>query len=108
MDKAIELLRELAQKLGQTVETLWPHAVRYVVVNAATVVVCGAVFLAAGVCLGIVSLRRLSNHGDEAWTAGAVGGIAMLFVGLLLVAGRLPVLIEPVGALVLQILSSRH
>src|SRR3990167_9116138 len=34
MDKAMELLEQLAAKIGQTVEILWPHAVRYQAVSA--------------------------------------------------------------------------
>jgi len=34
MEKIIEALTKLAETMGQTVETLWPHAVRYTAVNA--------------------------------------------------------------------------
>ena len=34
MDKAMELLEQLAAKIGQTVEILWPHAVRYQAISA--------------------------------------------------------------------------
>jgi len=58
MDKAMELLQELATKLGTTVETLWPHYVEYIWAYA---VGEAAIFLAALVAL-VVALRIHGNR----------------------------------------------
>jgi len=45
MSEAVELLRELAVKLETTVEALWPHAIRYIVVDALAPIVVTLLFI---------------------------------------------------------------
>ena len=108
VDKAVELLRELVGKLGQTVETLWPSAVRYVVVDALSGALIAGMLGGACLILG----WRISKLWDEedydyvqvitiTWVMTAImvclcWGIALSF---------LPAVFEPVGYLVHKALS---
>ena len=107
MDEAISLLRDLAAKLGQTVEELWPHAVRYQAVSALTwIVVWTAVFLAAGALM--LSQKKQSYWIDDETPTAKFIFTVLFFFALIAWIGvmgtNLPIVLEPTGYTVTGIL----
>ena len=111
MNEAMELLRELAEKLGQTVESLWPSVVRYYAISA---IVNIAVSLGI---FAIVSIVLRANRQKPFWIddntptlrlfAAIVVSIAAIFlIGTFL--SQMPIIIEPTGYAVDQILHYRR
>lgn len=114
-DKAIDTLRELAGKLGQTVEALWPVATRYVAVDAAVSVAVGLVtsmgMVAAALYLRTAYLRLTDERKVEVGPLLIGSTIFCVVVALLTATGVmtecLPSVLEPTGALVHRILGVR-
>ena len=83
MDKATELLEQLAAKLGTTVETLWPQCVGGVWVDALVTVVVLVLLAALLVCARRTALKKCVASDDD---AGAVivelvfGFLAVMFL----------------------------
>jgi len=107
MDEAINLLRDLAAKLGQTVEELWPHAVRYQAVSALTWIgVWTAVFLAAGALM--LSQKKQSYWIDNDTPTAKFIFTVLFFFALITWVGvmgtNLPIVLEPTGYTVTGIL----
>jgi hypothetical protein len=111
-DKVVDALQQLATKLGQTVEALWPHAVRYEAID-------GAVNILVGLVLAFFSWKLFKRGGfqfraSQAPEAGpfrqvdlqmAGAGIYVLAICLaiaatLLIGSGIPQALEPTGALV--------
>ena len=114
MDKAMELLEQLAAKIDQTVEILWPHAVRYQAVSA-TVAVAIWTFVA------VVLWFAYWKFSGQPWTfpsASERSGDDYPSARLLLVifapiatcvavmawVYQFPVVLEPVGYTVMKII----
>lgn len=108
MTEAVELLRELATKLGTTVELLWPHAVRYIVVDALSPII---VTLLAVLVISIIFYKVK----DLSWTLGddycpsiklvvaIILGVSFLVLCINL-ERELPRIFEPTGYLVHRII----
>jgi len=108
MTEAVELLRELATKLGTTVEVLWPSAVRYVAVSAASTVVGWAIWLLAigGLLYSFRNLAWVTQDGHPTLKLfTAVLFVLSLVFGLTVITHSVPNLIEPTGAVVYSILN---
>jgi uncharacterized membrane protein len=116
-DKVINLLTDLAGKLGQSVETLWPHAVRYEAMSAlgwmgasvAVVILC----LVYRAKLGKV-LKRLDEADSYSASMDAMpyqaanATVCVTAIAFVLVFfAQLPILLEPTGYLVRSVLGVR-
>ena len=107
MSEAVELLRELATKLGTTVETLWPHAIRYVVIEGLCSIVFTVLFL---LIFGIIlyKLRNSSWLVDDEYPSMRfiVAGVFSFFliISCIVIPCDLPKILEPTGYLVYNIL----
>lgn len=124
MEKLAELLQKLAEQVGQTVESLWPHAVRYVAVQHG-VKALGALF---GFAVCVLFIRKCWAHAATlpewvtrgvyscgtyqvenevrqiwVWVPAVVGGVGGL-VSAITFFSVLPPVFEPVGFLVVSIL----
>lgn len=110
MDKVVELLGQLAEKLGQTVEALWPHAVRYVVVDGLVGVAFGLVMFGLSLYVVLKLVPFLREEGKKSildqsdlyvWAVVAMALCAVaLPVALFGIFANLPQVFEPVGYLV--------
>ena len=106
MEKAMDLVRELAGKLGQTVETLWPSAVRYVVVDGVADFLIGGV---VGTVLLLVTLKlakwlkedEQGYHAEWAIPVAIFSGIIGL-VFWCVALSQIPAIFEPTGYLIHQ------
>lgn len=103
-DKVMEALRELAAKFGQTVETLWPHAVRFVVFDGLAMALMG-IFLIAGATVYWRRLNRKPLHDDDAQGVLRVILGIVFIIGVILVCAPLGQIIEPTGYLVTKLLA---
>ncbi len=106
-DNAVNLLKDLASKLGQTVEALWPHAVRYVVVDGIVGFVFCVVVGGAALYFGPKLLRwvKSDKFGEEDWQVGVMvlGGICCLLAALtclICIPDSIIKVIEPTGYLI--------
>jgi len=113
MDKAIELLEQLGAKIGQTVETLWPHAVRYEALSAAIIIVMWT-FIAA------VLWFAYWKFSDQPWTFPSarwkndnypsakfyliIFAPFATFIAVMTWLVQFPVVLEPVGYTVMKII----
>ena len=109
MKEITEMLTQLADKLGMTVASLWPHAVRYVALSALfnLLTVTGALGLSA---LWFWRVRKSDwiggKYGDsptqKIFAAAALGITLLLFI--MTIGTNLTVIFEPTGYLVRQLL----
>ncbi len=98
MEKLIESLEKLAATMGQTVEVLWPHAVRGVAIEGVVWIVVWAVPL-------IICRIIAHNLRDDEWDWDApsrknitfIVSMVLLFIEVLVVGTNLPQVLEPVG-----------
>ena len=111
MDEALELIRELAGKIGQTVDGLWPHAVRYYALEALAVVLGSffALIVALGIFYGLRNRPWLRGNQYDRWPSermivGFICGI-VFFVTLVNFCRQFPIIMEPTGYAVNKILS---
>ena len=114
MEKVMALLETLAQKIGQTVEILWPHAVRYEALSAGVM---------SGIWTCMASILWLSywKFSDQPWTFPCPSGRPddrypsaklLLIIAALVITSiatlvwilQLPIVLEPTGYLVVKIL----
>lgn len=116
MDKALELVAQLAEKLGQTVEALWPEAVRYVVVDG----LVGAIGWAIVFGLPLYTLRKLVPflreegaksplNQNDMFVGAVVAAILCVAVLPFALAGvflNLPQVFAPEGYLVTKVLTA--
>jgi hypothetical protein len=115
MEKALEFLKELADKLGQTVESLWPTAVRYVVVQAATNIVfkvATIIFLTVVVRFVWKNLNEFEKgHDSEGRQIGKILSVIVytvtVFLLIVFMSDDITHIIEPTGTLVARFLSYR-
>lgn len=109
--KALDMIRELAGKLGQTTEYLWPHAVRYVAIREAIAFSASLVALA----FSLYFLKRSwSNAIFEEWEETPsviapviVSSIFVFVTTFEFLLGGIPAIsrfLEPVGYTVILIL----
>src|SRR5512146_3279528 len=98
MNKIVE---QLGQKIGQTVETLWPHAVRYIAIEGSVWIV--AWWIAVFVCaIGYYLNRKKEwqDDDDDRPTLKLIFAICLTatFIVAILVTGTyLPQVLEPTG-----------
>lgn len=102
-------LSDLALKLGRSVESLWPSAVRYVAIDAASTIVFMGLLAGLSVFFGVRWWHRLGDSNDQ-YDVG-MGRVAIVialsviftivFVSL---SNAVPALIDPEGALVRKLL----
>lgn len=110
MNELVTALTELAKKLGTGLETLWPHAVRYVVVDAATTLALG--FLLAGVSgwLGRKVWKRMGDMSDsDAVLAGMLWGIGVLVIwviSMVMIRSSVPALVDPQGYIITKLMTA--
>jgi predicted PurR-regulated permease PerM len=81
-DNLSNILAALAQKLGTTVDYLWPLLVKQARVEAIIALTCGCVF---GILLSILSVKSF-RHG---WKEGEEG---WMLLGIVLACGAIPLL----------------
>ncbi len=114
--EAVNLIRELATKLGTTVESLWPHSVRYIAVGGLLDVVAGVALIAASWFVYTRKIRSSEGQG-QGWCYDSTdegmcniarwAGTGGLFIwGLYSLTYGLLHAVEPVGTLVVKILGS--
>lgn len=109
MEKALELLRILAETVGQTVEALWPEVVAYHAVAALVPFLFwfGAAF---SLWVGVFCYRKqewFAGSYDGAPTVKCIFVIAAALATLIFIieaADNIPILLQPVGYTVQQIL----
>lgn len=114
MDKAIELLRELAGKLGQTVESLWPEVVAYNAVFAITTIFGWLAVVA--VMWGIIfCIRKQPWFVKDRFDCNIPGvkfyialvALIITFISFAVIAHQVPVVINPVGYVVQGIINGK-
>lgn len=118
MDEVMKALRELAVKLGTTVEELAPHVVAHTQVEGIAAI-CVAVLALGVLCLaGHYAVKKFkvlhveadkgSGYYDGCWVVAQiiVYGIltATLVIVSIIVANNLPAAIEPIGETVKSLL----
>ena len=103
VDKALDLLKALAEKLGTTIERLYPYFVRQVYVEAwigllAGLLACGGV-AGGGIYLYRFSRRMKAIEPDKEWGSGMFFGglaiVASVVVFGIILAGNLPGVLNP-------------
>lgn len=106
--ETIELLRELAGKLGQTVDSLWPHAVRYVAISGVMDILVGVVLLLAA---GFVYSRKIRDDREYDSTDETLfntfrwaGTGVLSIIGLCGVYYGVLSIVEPIGTLVMKVI----
>lgn len=112
MDKVMSLIQSVADKIGKTVELLWPEAVRYTAIY-------GLFSILAPVTLSAIAFGAFLWCRAQDWTGGHVGdryptvktvalvaAIMFLFIAILSSCEYGPRLIEPEGYLVTEVLRS--
>lgn len=107
--KVVNMLSDLAAKVGQSVETLWPAAVRYVAIDAAATMLGCLVGLAACVW-AYVKLRNMyrasqkERYSFDDMPAAMAMGIAGVFCAMVVLwcmfVSAIPDALEPTGAVV--------
>jgi hypothetical protein len=100
-DKLFDALKEFAAKLGQTIEYLWPHAVRYVVFDG-----LASLLTAVMVVFAVNWLRRSINatlvkaRCEEYTPFSNCLGILAMCVAAAVGLACIPQIFEPVGYIV--------
>lgn len=110
MEQAIEILKILASKLGQTVEYLWPEYVRYLAWSAVGDVIAAVFIFAAAATL----LLKAINYPDKdsegrlfAIVAGSIATTITTIVMAITLSSSIATIASPVGKAVDQIISSK-
>lgn len=123
MNEAMEMLRELIEKVGMTGEQAWPFVVRHVQASAMAQLIGGVLCLVISIAIGLLVRRAYVNcprhtkdqadpnyygriAGQRDWDDSAaitcviasVLAVILFGMGLGLSTGALPDLIEPTGA----------
>lgn len=102
----MEMLAALAEKLGQSVVTLWPHAMRYLVADAIANIVFGVILIVATV-FGVKKVWKLAEDlRDDGLIRGAVVACAVLvgLIGLNIIFNSIPTLVDPEGSAAVSLL----
>lgn len=117
MEEAIEGLRELAAKLGQTVEYLWPEYIRFIVWKAAIPVVLILLIWVACVFFFARAMRELKNLDEQKYEEIKAREAMAIIVGvclflstltmLIVVGDNVPRMMAPVGAATQDIINAR-
>lgn len=108
-EQTVQALKELAEKLGQRLEVLWPMAVRYVVVEGfVSLATWGFVLPIVTVLLARRGWKKLSDSNDSDEVLGkACLGLLLAIVGCICAgawASSLPQILNPEGYLVAHLL----
>jgi hypothetical protein len=114
MNEAMEMLRELIEKVGMTGEQAWPYVVRHVQMDALISVVAGAVagLVIWGSIAGMLITSRIRWKQDEKDNSEVATGLLVASLATLVIVGwlpfvvlikNLPDLIEPTGATIREI-----
>lgn len=112
IQRAMEMLEALATKIGTTVGTLWPHAVRYEAMSALVTIAGWFIALALSVVFAWYYRREPwwwnSERGrDEKPSVKLLATLAAAFflIGFSMAVGfNLPIVLEPTGYLTTRIL----
>ena len=102
-NNATDFAREIFEKLGLTIQEMWPYAVQHVAITAAVYVFAGVAMMVGS---GIIILKwrqKLGCNDDEIYVIRILAYFAVL-IGTFMVVCYLPDLIEPHGALARSIL----
>lgn len=113
--EVVKLLEQLAEKAGTTVERLWPLAVRALVVDAISDVVWGLLLLALSGVMYRTTMKfakRAEDYDSMSterlnWTVYSIIGVVfavIVFISALANISSLPVLLEPEGFMVRDLL----
>ena len=114
MEKVMALLETLAQKIGQTVEILWPHAVRYEALSAGVMIVIWT-------CMASILWLSYWKFSDQPWTFPCASGKpddnypsakllliilapVITFIAAMIWILQFPIVLEPTGYVVMKIL----
>ena len=84
MEKALEMIGQLAAKLGQTTEALWPHVVRHTAIEGGASLLIG-VFVLAVLVVGLVGTYRTANKDDWFTSDGPRCAAVVIFLVLCLI-----------------------
>ncbi len=114
MEKLTEALALLASKLGQSMESLWPHAVRFVVLDAVFGLVASVVVPGAIIFVGLKWWKKTKEEdsdysGSDGELLRALIGLALVIstiIGAICAINSIPTILDPEGALVLRIMKS--
>ena len=108
------MLQALADKLGQTVEQLWPHAVRHTAIEGFgdCVALCVFIGMIIGVYVAIWKMTNKFNPDDSGsqemkWVTRIISLLVVVFgvpICLFGIPGALAQALEPVGATVKALL----
>lgn len=86
---------KLAEKLGVTVEYLWPQLVRLTMIEAFTCILAMAVTVVIAVALW-VKAKNTDSYNNEGWTIGAVAASVIAAIFIIAVIGySIPALLAP-------------
>lgn len=86
---------KLAEKLGVTVEYLWPQLVRLTIIEAVTCILAMAITVVIAGALWIKA-KNTDSYNDEGWVigAGAASVVAAIFV-IVVIGYSIPALLAP-------------
>ncbi len=109
MNELIAALADLAKKLGTGIDSLWPHAVRYVVADAATTLALGLLLLSgsAWVCR---KLWKFKNEDDDehVFLLRAGWGIVLFIVtiaSLMMIQESIAPIVDPQGYIITKLIA---
>jgi len=106
MKKIIDAIGKFALKLGQKIETLWPHIVRHTVIMAIGEMVAGLFLLFTSLIIFSVGFWMASqnNWKDGLWCALLIPGTILFIISSILCFNYFPknlaAIFEPIGHIV--------
>ena len=107
LTQTLDLIRELAGKIGQTVEALWPHSVRFHAIQALTGCTLAAIVIIFCVLTAFSIYRKKDILDSEIGGTIFMACIGGAFLGVVIFSVSLPKVLEPTGSLVIEIIRDR-